>query len=82
MNIAAKRLHDLVFLTDEELYSAVSMVCKKNYNTKQPSLLAAKEKVEMAKIMHYEYNATNRQIKSILKMEMHIIESLFPGASK
>lgn len=78
----AKRLHDSVFLTDEELYSAISLVCKKNYNIKQPSLLAAKDKLEMAKTMHYEYNATNRQIKSILKMEMHIIESLFPIASK
>ena len=81
-NEIAKRLHDSVFLTDEELYAAISTICKKNYSVKQPSLLAAKDKLEMAKTMHYEYNATNRQIKSILKMEMHIIESLFPSNCK
>ena len=78
----AKRLHDSVFLTDEELYSAISSLCKKNYEVKHPSLLSAKDKLEMAKTMHYEYNATNRQIKSILKLEMQIIESLFPSTNK
>ena len=78
----AKRLHESVFLTDEELYAAISMLCKKNHDTKQPSLLAAREKLEMAKTMHYDYNATNRQIRSILKLETNIIESLFPSASK
>ena len=35
----AKRLHESVFLTDEELYAAVSSVCHKTYGTRQPSLL-------------------------------------------
>ena len=74
----AKRLHESVFLTDEELYAAVSSVCHKTYGTRQPSLLAPKEKLEMAKKMHYDYNATNRQIKSILKLEMHVIDQMFP----
>ena len=81
-NAIAKRLHDSVFLNDEELYAAVSTLCKKDYDVKQPTLLAAKDKLEMAKTMHYEYNATNRQIKSILKLEMQIIESLFPSTNK
>ena len=81
-NEIAKRLHESVFLTDEELYAAISQLCRKTYGIKQPSLLPANEKIEIAKRMHSEYNATNRQIKSILKLEMHIIENLFPNVRK
>ncbi len=81
-NEIAKRLHESVFLTDEELYAAISMLCKKTYDIRQPALLSAKEKIEIAKKMHYDYNATNRQIRSILKMDMHIIENLFPSSTR
>lgn len=81
-NEISKRLHESVFLTDEELYSAISMLCRKAYGIKQPSLLPAKDKIEIAKRMHYEYNATNRQIRSILKLETHIIDNLFPATGK
>ena len=81
-NEIAKRLHESVFLTDEELYTAISQLCRKTYDIKQPSLLPANEKIEIAKKMHFDYNATNRQIKSILKLEMHIIEKLFPNVRK
>lgn len=74
----AGRLHESVFITDEEMYSAVCALCVKTYNVKHPAHLSAKEKVEMARRMRNEYNASNRQIKNILKLDKEIVDELFP----
>ncbi len=74
----AHRLHEKVIYSDEEMYAAVSALTYKQYNIKQPQLLPAKEKIEVAKRMHYEFNASNRQIKSILRLEISIVDELFP----
>lgn len=74
----AKRLKDSVFLSDEELYSAVQSMCLKGYNLQKPALLPSAAKIDIAKKMHYEYNASNKQIQRILKIDAGIIESLFP----
>ena len=39
---------------------------------------SAKDKIEVAKRMHFEFNASNRQIKNILKLDDGIIDELFP----
>ena len=74
----AKRLHEKVIISDEEMYAAVSNIAFKEFGIKQPSLLTAKGKIDVAKRMHYDFNASNRQIKNILKIESNIIDELFP----
>ena len=41
-------------------------------------ILLPKEKIEIARKMHFEYNASGRQIRSILKLEQHIVDEMFP----
>lgn len=74
----AGRMHESLVLTDEEMYAAVSALCLKNYNVRQPSLLSGKDKVELARRMHSDYNASNRQIRSILKIAQEYVDELFP----
>jgi hypothetical protein len=74
----AKKLKDSVFLSDEEMYSAVQSMCLKGYNLSKPVLLPSAAKIDIAKKMHYDYNASNKQIQRILKIDAGIIESLFP----
>ena len=74
----SKKLCDKVFITDNEMYSAISSLCYNLHNVKQPSLMPADKKIEVAKEMHFKYNATNKQINRILKLEMNIINTLFP----
>ncbi len=74
----ARELGDKIILTDDEMYSAVVLICKKEHNVEQPVQLDKEAKLRVAKMMHYNYNATNKQIKRILKLEDYIIESLFP----
>ena len=74
----ASRLHESIFIADDEMYSAVCSLCMKYYGVKNPSQLSAKDRIEMAKKMRQDYNASNRQIKAILKLESSMIDELFP----
>lgn len=74
----SKKLSDSIFLSDEEIFSVVCAISVKDYAVKQPSLLSSTDKIEIAKKMHFDYNASNKQIQRILKLDVAIIESLFP----
>lgn len=74
----AKELGDKVTYTDYEIYSAIMSLCIRRYEVKNPSLLDKDAKIEVAKIMHFDYNASNKQIKRVLRLDESVIESLFP----
>ena len=44
-----------------------------------PAQLSREAKVEIAKTLHYDYNAGNKQINRILKMDINIVNALFPA---
>ena len=74
----ASRLKDSIFLTDEELYSVICSHISKEYSVKAPSQLSAQQKIDTARHMHFSYNASNRQLKRILRLDLAVLEELFP----
>ena len=74
----AKALGDSLILTRDEMYRVAKMISKRDYNVDAPSLLPPKTKIDVAIIMHSEYNASNAQIRMILKMDQQDVDSLFP----
>lgn len=78
----AKRLGENVFLTDNEMYAIVYQLSLKMFKIKQPSILPAAAKFELARKMSLEYNASNSQIRRILKLDQKIVDELFPLKSK
>ena len=74
----SQRLGDKIFLTDDELYGAISSYTLKHYNTNKPSNLSPKDKLSVARVMHFDYHANNRQIRSILRLESSVVQELFP----
>ena len=74
----ANELGDSVIYTDSEIYSAIVGVSLKQYNVKNLTLLGKNEKLELAKLMHYNYNASNKQIKRMLKLDDSLLAQLFP----
>ena len=74
----AARLKDSVFLTDEELYSVICTYINKEYSVKIPSQLSAQQKIDTARHMHFGYNASNQQLRRMLRMDIAILEELFP----
>ena len=74
----ASRLKDTIFLTDEELYSVICSHISKEYSIKSPSQLSAQQKIDTARHMHFGYNASNQQLRRMLRMDLSILEELFP----
>ena len=74
----AARLKDSIFLTDDELYSVLSSFISKEYSVKAPSELSARQKIETARHMHFNYNASTQQLRRMLRMDLAILEELFP----
>lgn len=72
----AKEIGEGIFYTDDELYRIVSAECLAKYS-KAPSLIPSEAKIEMAKMMRYDYNAGNQQILRILKIDSKVHGSLF-----
>ncbi len=74
----ASRLKDSIFLTDDELYSALCSYINKEYSLKAPSELSAQQKIDTARYMHFSYNASNQQLRRMLRMDIVILDELFP----
>lgn len=74
----AARLKDTIFLTDDELYYALCSYINKEYSLRSPSELSAQQKIDTARYLHFTYNATNQQLRRMLRMELAVLEELFP----
>ena len=78
MSLVAQNLGDLIVVTDDEMYSIASSLSNSLYSVRQPSLVSNSNKIDLAKKLHYEYNATKKQLRRILKLEIAILDELFP----
>ena len=74
----ASRLKDTLFLTDDELYSAMLSFINKEYSARTTAELSPQQKINTARHMHFKYNATNQQLRRLLRMDMTILEDMFP----
>jgi hypothetical protein len=74
----ASRLKDSIFLTDDELYSVICSHISKEYSIKSPSQLSAQQKIDTARRMHFNYNASNQQLRRMLRMDLSVLEEVFP----
>lgn len=74
----ASRLKDKIFLTDDELYAVVISHINKEFSVSKPALLSGLQKIDTARYLHFNYNATNNQLRRILRIDLSILEELFP----
>ena len=71
---------DRIIYTDEEVYSACIYFARKNFEKAKIGSLDKNEKIELAKHLHFNYNASNKQISRLLKMEDSLLAAIFPKA--
>ena len=76
----AKGLGDRTFLSDDEMYTTVTSLTLRKYKKLGINELSNQERVEMANTLHFDYNASNKQISRILKLDLYSVESMFPKA--
>lgn len=74
----ANEIGENIYYMDDELYSAVTGICREQYNVKQPFMLPANAKLEVARRMYYDYNASPKQIARILRIDQSLLINVFP----
>lgn len=78
MNDIAKDIGENLFYSDEDLYQHIRTECSKKYRCNSISLLPPESKIELAKELHYNFNSGNKQISRLLKMDILVVNTLFP----
>ena len=74
--VIAKEIGESIFYNDDELYSAMLRIARTQFNAASPSSATAAAKIEMARTMRFEYNASEKQIVRILKIQPEVLSSL------
>lgn len=74
----ASQLGDSVYYTDEELSAVIFRLCKQRYNCDNPAFLPRNAKLELARTLHFDYNADNKKIARQLKLDKGTVDELFP----
>lgn len=78
----AKMIGEQIYYTDDDLFSIVCSLATKKFDCKVPSHLQKNDKIELAKILHREYNAGVKQIQRMLKIDAAILTALFGSNTK
>ena len=65
----AREIGESIFYNDSELYASICALCRKQYGEAVPSRITAQQKIEMARTMRFEYNASAKQIQRVLKLD-------------
>jgi len=74
----AEECSEMIYYSDDELFRITcSLADAKSKNT-PPGLLPGNAKIEIARILHNEYNADKKKIVRMLKLDMQILNSIFP----
>ena len=73
----AKRIGDTVVLSDEELYSVIRIISKKQYPDMSLTMLPISYKLELAKRLRSQYNASEGQLQRMLRLDRNIVKELF-----
>lgn len=73
----AKEFGDRVTYTDNELYAVVADLCKDSYGASSPAVLDKEAKTAVARKMHFDYNASDKQISRILRLETNLVHEMF-----
>ena len=73
----AKRLGDDIFLDDDDMFAVLLNICRKQFNDSKPTLLPQRDKLEVARQLRREYNASDGQIQRMLRLDRNVVEELF-----
>lgn len=73
----AKEISESIFYTDDELFSAISAIAKNRFGCNSPSQVPASAKLELARLMRFEYHSSTKQIQRILKIDEQTLRDMF-----
>lgn len=75
--LIAQEIGESIYYNDEELYSALVKISLEKFNAPDPKTVDAQGKIQLAGILHYDYNASNKQISRFLKLDPSVLQAIF-----
>lgn len=78
MEEMAALMRDSVYLTDDEIFTAVLNFSRDTFKISSIKQLNGSQKRELARKMHFSYHSSNEQIRRILGLDRYEVDSLFP----
>ena len=77
-SLIASRLKESVFLTGDEMYRVAAGCAEESFSCKL-SMLTPDQKIQLARKLHREYNASNDALRRVLKLDPSVLNELFPS---
>jgi len=74
----AHEIGENISFTDYDLYSILALITRKQFGKSSILALKPEEKIRIARILHFEYHAGNKQLSRLLKLDITTINMLFP----
>lgn len=78
----AEECGERVFYSDDELFRIVCTLADKESKNTAPGLLPKDTKVEIARMLRFNYNADKKKIARMLKLDMGVLDSIFPAQNR
>ena len=76
--VIASALGDTIYYTDDELIDALYSLSRTKYGGQRITSLAKNDKMDVARLLHFDYNADNRKIARLVNMDPAILDAMFP----
>ena len=73
----AQELSENIFCTDDELFAIACKLSMEKFSRSSPKELSGEEKMSLAKVLHFEYNAGCKQLNRILKISESVLQTFF-----
>ena len=78
MRSVAKEIGESLCYTDDDLFSILLGISRDQYGAAKPAFLPTQAKIELARKMHFEYNAGVKQIARMLKVDQSVLAGVIP----
>lgn len=73
----AKSIGESVCYTDNDIYYVAIKLSRERFGTDELRTLSSSSKIELAKVLHYDYNAGAKQLQRLLKLDGNVLAALF-----
>ncbi len=74
----AGALGDTIYYTDDELSDVLNRLSREKYGCQRIAALGKADKLDVARLLHFDYNADNGKIARLIKLDKTIVDEMFP----
>ena len=72
----AKSIGEAIFYNDNDLYTAAVKIARDNFGSHDLRTLPPAAKLELAKRLHYDYNASAKQLQRLLAVDADLLSAI------